>query len=283
MTPGIVHPSFCSAGGLLLVRTPLWSHKGTGPTLPPCAGAGRRTDASELDRRGAGPRRATGRPAVASSSRARSAAGVSRSSSSAARTRASATLPAPLAVAGVRRRRRPSPSAVRGAPPQGQPGRGRRHVLARAPVPVVAVVVGQQGQAHGRGVPLLAEVADEDEVAERLRHLGAVETDQPDVEPQPHELLTRSPTRTGPSRTRGAGTRDPGRPRGCRSSRPSSRSTRAEHSMCQPGRPGPQRDSQAGSSGREGCQRTKSSGSRLLGSSGWPPCSAASSNMRGRP
>ena len=62
---------------------------------------------------------------------------------------------------------------------------------------------------------------------------------------------------------------------------PSSRSARAEHSMCHPGRPGPQRDSQAGSSGSEGCHSTKSSGSRLLGSSGFPPCSAASSSMSG--
>ena len=53
--------------------------------------------------------------------------------------------------------------------------------------------------------------------------------------------------------------------------------------MCHPGRPGPQRDSQAGSSGSDGCHSTKSSGSRLLGSSGCPPCSAASSSMRARP
>ena len=38
--------------------------------------------------------------------------------------------------------------------------------------------------------------------------------------------------------------------------------------MCQPGRPGPHNESQDGSSGRLGCQSTKSSGSR-------PPSAAA--------
>ena len=46
---------------------------------------------------------------------------------------------------------------------------------------------------------------------------------------------------------------------------PSSRSASAEHSMCQPGRPGPQRDSHAGSSGSDGCHSTKSSGLALVG------------------
>jgi L-cysteine:1D-myo-inositol 2-amino-2-deoxy-alpha-D-glucopyranoside ligase len=45
------------------------------------------------------------------------------------------------------------------------------------------------------------------------------------------------------------------------------------------GRPAPQRDSQAGSSSSDGCQSTKSSGLRLLGSSGRPPWIAASSTM----
>ena len=60
---------------------------------------------------------------------------------------------------------------------------------------------------------------------------------------------------------------------------PSSRRASAEHSMCHPGRPGPQRDSHEGSSGSEGCHRTKSRGWRLLGSSGFPPCSAARASM----
>ena len=60
---------------------------------------------------------------------------------------------------------------------------------------------------------------------------------------------------------------------------PSSRRASAEHSMCHPGRPGPHRDSHGGSSGSEGCHRTKSRGWRLLGSSGFPPFSAARASM----
>ena len=52
---------------------------------------------------------------------------------------------------------------------------------------------------------------------------------------------------------------------------PSSRSARALHSMCQPGRPGPHSVSHDGSSGADGCHRTKSSGSRLSGLSTSPP------------
>ena len=63
---------------------------------------------------------------------------------------------------------------------------------------------------------------------------------------------------------------------------PSSRMASAEHSMCHPGRPRPQRDSHDGSSGAEGCQSTKSSGSRLLGSSGFPPRSADRTSISGR-
>ena len=63
---------------------------------------------------------------------------------------------------------------------------------------------------------------------------------------------------------------------------PSSRKASAEHSMCQPGRPGPHNDSHAGSPAADGCQSTKSSGSRLLASSGLPPRSAASASIWSR-
>ena len=53
----------------------------------------------------------------------------------------------------------------------------------------------------------------------------------------------------------------------------------ALHSMCQPGRPGPNGEGQAGSSGRDGCHSTKSSRLRCRGSSGVPPPSADSSTM----
>ena len=119
---------------------------------------------------------ATDRPAVASSSRARNAAGVSRSASSAARTAARPADP---------------PPSSRCAAPQCQARRRRRHVLVGAPVPVLPVVVREQGEAHGRRVPLLAQVADEDQVAERLRHLRPAQPDQADVEPQPDEALAR--------------------------------------------------------------------------------------------
>ena len=81
--------------------------------------------------------RATDCPELAAASSAASAPGVSRSASSAARTWASPASPAPL----------------RGASPQGQSGRRRRHVRPRFPVPVRPVVMGQQGQAHSTAAP----------------------------------------------------------------------------------------------------------------------------------
>ena len=63
---------------------------------------------------------------------------------------------------------------------------------------------------------------------------------------------------------------------------PSSRRARAEHSMCQPGRPGPHCEGHDGSSGADGCHSTKSRGSRLSGSSGLPPRSAASLSISSR-
>ena len=53
----------------------------------------------------------------------------------------------------------------------------------------------------------------------------------------------------------------------------------ALHSMCQPGRPGPNGEGQDGSSGRDGCHSTKSSRLRCRGSSGVPPPSADSFAM----
>ena len=62
----------------------------------------------------------------------------------------------------------------------------------------------------------------------------------------------------------------------------SSRRASAVHSMCQPGRPGPHSESQAGSPSAEGCQSTKSSGSRLRGSFGSPPRWAESTSISSR-
>src|SRR3546814_6472909 len=54
-------------------------------------------------------------------------------------------------------------------------------------------------------------------------------------------------------------------------------SIRAEHSICQPGRPRPQGDSQPGRSSGDGFQSTKSAGSRLNGaiSTRAPACIAS--------
>ena len=57
------------------------------------------------------------------------------------------------------------------------------------PFPVAAVVVAHQREAHRRGGALLAEVADEHQVSQRLRHLGAVVADHPAVHPVAHERL----------------------------------------------------------------------------------------------
>ena len=56
----------------------------------------------------------------------------------------------------------------------------------------------------------------------------------------------------------------------------------ALHSMCQPGRPGPHGESQAGSPGLAACQSTKSIGSRLFGSSGLLPRSFATASISPR-
>ena len=70
------------------------------------------------------------------------------------------------------------------------------------------------------------------------------------------------------SRTRGAG-RSGREPPPCRSTvGPNRAIAMAEHSRCQPGRPGPNGDAHDGSSASDGCQSTKSSGSRWRRSSG---------------
>ena len=130
MTPAIVHPFLLPAGGSLLVRTPFVVSPRVldRPSRPaPVPGPSVRAATPE-QRRAVGHGPAGGRLVV---ERRAARPGVSRSSSSAARTRAE---------------RRAGAVAVRpsgGAPPQRQPGRRRRHVLARPPVPV----------ARGSGAP----------------------------------------------------------------------------------------------------------------------------------
>ena len=111
------------------------AHKGTGPPRRP---ASRASGRSELDAEEPRPRRATGRPAVAASSRARSAAGVSRSSSSAVAAPRLERRPSPR-VAGARRRQAPRPL-----------GRRPRQSASPSPLPVVR---GSGGRAGPGGRP----------------------------------------------------------------------------------------------------------------------------------
>jgi len=119
--------------------------------------------------------------------------------------------------AGRRRRRRPGPGprrcprrpprpgvqvVVQGGPdlveggiagPRGLPGRQPGPGLGHqgpVPLPLRAVVVGHHGQADGPGVLDLAQLADEDQVAQRLGHLLAVHADHGLVHPVAHEGLT---------------------------------------------------------------------------------------------
>src|SRR5262245_29386678 len=72
-----------------------------------------------------------------------------------------------------------------------------RHQLL-VPLPLRAVVVADDGEADRRGVPLLAQRVDEDEVAEALRHLLAVLGDQRRVHPVLYERLARRRLRLRP-------------------------------------------------------------------------------------
>ena len=66
--------------------------------------------------------------------------------------------------------------------PRLEPGRGPDQVVV-GPLPVEPVVVRQQGEPYRGRLPLLQQLAHEDQVAERLRHLRALEADQAHVEP----------------------------------------------------------------------------------------------------
>ena len=213
----------------------------------------------------------------------RRAPGVSRSSSSAARTASSAAVagsPSPPAAASQRSSR----SAASG-------------MTSSVPLPLVPVVVSQHGQPDGPGVPDLAQLRHEHEVAERLRHLLAVHAHHAPGASSGARTARRWPPRTGRPRTRGAG-RSGRQPPPCRSMVvPSSRSASAEHSMCQPGRPGPHSDSHAGSSGgrrlpqhevervvacwdRRGCRPARRPGAASRRDPGGSPARTARSSRR---
>ena len=50
-------------------------------------------------------------------------------------------------------------------------------------------MVGEDGESHRHRVPFLHQIAHEDEVAERLRHLLSAQAHHPLVQPVPHEGL----------------------------------------------------------------------------------------------
>jgi hypothetical protein len=103
-----------------------------------------------------------------------------------------------------------------------------------------AVVRTHDEEAHGLGVVLLQHVADGEEVAQALGHLLVVDVDKAVVHPHVAPAACRWRLRSGRSRFRGAGTAGRRRRRGCQRFRPAG-AAMAEHSMCQPGRPGPRR------------------------------------------
>jgi len=132
-----------------------------------------------------------------------------------------------VGVAGSRRRVPPALEA-----------RLRIHDVGAVPLPVAAVVVDEHGEADGVGVPVLQQVADEDQVPERLRHLLAAEADQSDVEPVPDEGLARHRLGLG-GLALVVGEHEVPAAAVDVEGDPSSRSASAEHSMCHPGGPGP--------------------------------------------
>ena len=129
-----------------------------------------------------------------------------------------------------------------------------------------AVVRAQDEEAHHLGIVLLQHLADGEEVAERLGHLLVVDAHEAVVHPVVHERRRRARLRSARSRSRDAGTAGPGRRRGCRNACRAALHDIAEHSMCQPGRPLPHGESQAGSPSLACFHSTKSSGSCLPGS-----------------
>ena len=128
------------------------------------------------------------------------------------------------------------------------------------------------------------QVADEDEVAERLAHLLALVAEHAGVRPVGDPRRdARSRPRSGRARDSWCGKSEVAAAAVDLEARRRGRSVAiAEHSMCHPGRPGPHGDSHAGSSGSERCQSTKSSGSRLPGHVGSLPRSLAIGSISSR-
>ena len=142
----------------------------------------------------------------------------------------------------------------------------RRRLLHRlvGEVDRLAPVRGQEEEEHRLAAPLLEDVAQRGDVAERLRHLLAGELEHPVVHPDARELAAaRARLRELVLVVR----EDEVEPAAVDLERaPRNFSAIAEHSMCQPGRPRPQGDSHHVSSpGLFAFQSAKSRGSSLSG------------------
>ena len=176
-----------------------------------------------------------------------SARGVSRSSAMRARRRPS------NAGVGLRpdRPRRPLPPPAGVAPRVAQRlAEARRRSADACSSVVVACSPPGCGSAPARRTraasraPRVERVGEPLDVAERLRHLLAGEPQHAVVHPRAREALAGAPP-TARARSRGAGRSGRGRRRARRSPRRGASRAIAEHSMCQPGRPRPQGESQA--------------------------------------
>ncbi len=122
-------------------------------------------------------------------------------------------------------------------PPQ---GRIRLLELLERVVDRPAVVARQQEVAQHFRMPQLGQhLAHGEEVAERLRHLLVVDVDEAVVHPEVRRTGRRWRRRTARSRSRGAGTSDPCRRRGCRSACPAAPPTSPSTRCASRGGPAP--------------------------------------------
>ena len=144
-------------------------------------------------------------------------------------------------------------------------------------------MVREEVEADGVGGVVLQGVADEHEVAERLAHLLAVVADHRRRASRcARTARRRRRSRTGRSRTRGGGRSDRRRRRGCRCSARGSGWPSPSTRCASPAGPVPTASPRTARRAADFCQRTKSSGSRLLGSSGVLPRSLAMGSISSR-
>ncbi len=171
---------------------------------------------------------------------------------------------------GVERRRvgrrpveRRDAAGERVEPARRRPSASRSDVV--ADVHRRAVVRAQDEQAEGPRVVRLDQVDEVAHVAERLRHLLAVDLDACRCGTSARRTRARRPTAWARSFS-WCGKRRSWPPPWMSKPSPSRSSDITTHSVCQPGRPGPQGESHVGSPGLAFFQRTKSTGLRFSSS-----------------